>query len=60
MLLETVFGYELITHEENDTYEASSDKTRVDWELTSGSFLIVGNGSVVFSPYAGKPPLGFE
>lgn len=41
-------------------YEENSDKVRVDWELTEGTYLIVSEGSVVFTPYTGKPDLGFK
>ena len=31
-----------------------------DLELTEGTYLIVENGSLIFTPYAGKPSLGFK
>ena len=32
----------------------------IDLDLQPGTFLIIGNASVVFTPYSGKPSLGFK
>ena len=41
-------------------YESGSDKTEVDYDIKDGQFIIVEEGNAVFSPYSGKPSLGFK
>jgi hypothetical protein len=41
-------------------YYESGDTTQVDYELSAGIYVIIDDGNAVFSPYTGKPPLGFR
>ena len=43
----------------NSSYEAYAP-TEIDIELHEGRYLIIENGYLVFTPYEGKPSLGFE
>lgn len=49
-----------ISNPEGDYFDANSDKASVDYELQNGTYLIIDMGKVIFSPYAGKPELGFK
>ena len=40
-------------------FDAVSDISSIDFELKSGYYVIVEDGAVVFTPYIGKPTLGF-
>lgn len=41
-------------------YYQKGDATEVSWELKEGHFFIVEDGVALFTPYAGKPSLGFK
>lgn len=41
-------------------YDSTSDKSEVDFDLKAGTYIIIDSGSVIFTPYAGKPSLGFK
>lgn len=41
-------------------YEAGSDKTEIDLELKNGTYVVIEDGDAVFTPYTGKPGLGFK
>lgn len=41
-------------------FDASSDLTEFDIELTDGLYVHVEYGDVIFAPYRGKPSLGFK
>ena len=41
-------------------YYDASEKTEITWELGVGEFIIIEDGNAVFTPYAGKPSLGFK
>lgn len=41
-------------------YYEKGDATEVTWELKEGHFFIVEDGVALFTPYAGKPSLGFK
>lgn len=41
-------------------FDPSSDIDSLDVVLTDGTFLCIDEGSVIFTPYAGKPSLGFK
>ena len=36
------------------------DSTEVTWNLKNGDYFIVSSGIALFSPYSGKPSLGFK
>ena len=36
------------------------DATEVSWELEAGQYIVVDDGIAVFTPYSGKPSLGFK
>ena len=47
----------------NDTYKyykAESDLTSWTYEFTAGEYVKIEFGSAIFTPYAGKPSLGFK
>ncbi|MBQ7826280.1 MAG: hypothetical protein IJ337_08050 [Clostridia bacterium] len=54
-------GYQdhTLYHPDSFSYDPG-DQSSVDIELESGHFLSIIVGSVVFSPYTGKPDLGFS
>lgn len=41
-------------------FDPSSDKTSIDFDLKMGTFVIINNASAIFTPYSGKPNLGFK
>lgn len=46
-------------HRYYDDYK-SEYPLQIDYELKEGQFIIVEDGNVVFTPYTGKPSLGFK
>ena len=42
------------------TYTKGLDTTQIDIELKNGNYFCVTIGEAVFTPYAGKPNLGFK
>lgn len=54
------YELESITSPNSWMYDATSDRTEVDYELKSGTYVIIDGGNVIFTPYAGKPSLGFK
>lgn len=52
--------YESITNPNYKYYDPGSDKTQIDLDLKSGVYVVIDQGDVVFSPYAGRPSLGFK
>lgn len=51
---------ELIKDKDYRNFDASKDITSWNVELEAGQFLQVDYGPAVFTPYAGKPSLGFK
>lgn len=41
-------------------YYEKGDPTEVTWDLKDGQYFSVNEGVAVFSPYSGKPSLGFK
>ena len=41
-------------------FDPISDRTEIDFNLKKGMYVIIDGGNVIFSPYAGKPSLGFK
>lgn len=54
-----IYEYEYIYSETYRSYE-KGDKTEVTWDIKDGQYIIVDDGIVVFTPYAGAPSLGFK
>lgn len=46
-------------HRSYDSY-GSEYPPQIDYELKEGQFIIIEDGKVVFTPYTGKPSLGFK
>ena len=44
----------------NYRYYEKGESTEVTWELKDGHYFIVNSGIALFSPYSGKPSLGFK
>lgn len=42
------------------SYKAASDIDSIDVKLSDGDFIRIEDGSVIFTPYAGKASLGFK
>ena len=55
----SIYVYEILTCETNGTF-SDGDRTQIDFELKDGQFVIVDNCQMVFSPFSGKPDLGFK
>lgn len=41
-------------------YDQGEDLTQMDIDAKSGSYICIENGDVIFTPYTGKPKLGFK
>lgn len=41
-------------------YDATKDKTEWTVDLMDGQYIVVNYGDCIFTPYAGKPSLGFK
>jgi hypothetical protein len=54
-----IYEYETLVSPTYDYYQAS-DRTAVDFDLKDGQFVVVDYGQAVFTPYTGKPSLGFK
>ena len=50
-----IYSYQTIGAPDNDNYP-----DKVDIDLKQGTYIIVKNGPIVFTPYSGKPSLGFK
>lgn len=50
-----IYAYLDVAAPTNDKYPQV-----IDLDLKPGTYIIIGHGSVVFTPYAGKPSLGFK
>ena len=50
---ETIYSVNHRSYEKGDT-------TDVTWDLEDGHYFIVDDGIALFTPYAGKPSLGFK
>lgn len=44
----------------NYRYYEKGDRTEVTWDLKNGDYFIVDDGIALFTPYSGKPSLGFK
>lgn len=50
-----IYAYLDVASPDNDRYPQT-----IDLNLVPGTYIIIENGSVVFTPYSGKPDLGFK
>ena len=50
-----IYAYLDVAAPDNDRYPQT-----IDLDLKPNTYIIIGNASVVFTPYAGKPSLGFK
>ena len=50
-----IYAYLDVAAPTNDKYPQ-----KIDLDLKPGTFIIIGHASVVFTPYSGKPNLGFK
>ena len=50
-----IYDYLNVAAPTNDRYPQT-----IDIDLKPGTYIIIGNASVVFTPYSGKPSLGFK
>ena len=41
-------------------FNPASDKVSIDVDLKDGTYVIIDNANAIFTPYAGKPSLGFK
>ena len=55
---EFYFG-KVLTSKRNDYFDPLSDIDAIDLMLYEGTYVIIDLGPAVFSPYTGKPSLGF-
>lgn len=49
-----------LVSETSPAYRKDQSRVQLDWELTDGTYLIISSGSVIFTPYEGKPAFTFK
>lgn len=49
-----------LIHAKNDRFDPASDIAEVDYVFQDGWYVIIEYGAAVFTPYTGKPDLGFK
>ena len=42
------------------SFKENEDLTEIDINMSDGHYLIINDGNVIFTPYSGKPSLGFK
>lgn len=52
--------YEYIYSPTCSIFDENSDKSQIDIDMKDGCYVQISSGSCVFSPYSGKPSLGFS
>jgi hypothetical protein len=50
---------DFVTSETSDYFE-QDDKLQLDYDLKEGQYFVIDRGYAVFSPFSGKPDLGFK
>ena len=55
----SIYEYENLISETYAYYE-KGNKSEVDYDLKAGQYVVVTYGDAVFTPYQGKPSLGFK
>lgn len=53
-------SYEQVSSPSSSIYDPATDQTEVDFKLTDGTYVVIEYGSVIFTPYTGKPALSFQ
>lgn len=56
----SIYIAEFLTSPTNQFYIENDDKITTDIDMKDGFYVVISSGSAVFSPYAGKPDLGFK
>lgn len=51
---------EHVANPKSKYFDPTSDKAETDLVLKDGTYVIVDGGNVIFTPYSGKPSLGFK
>ena len=51
---------ETVNDPDYEYYDAVKDKTEWTVDLSAGQYVVINYGDVIFTPYAGKPSLGFK
>lgn len=51
---------EIISSPSCRTFDPNKDRTEIYIDAKSGFYFVIDSGSAVFTPYAGKPSLGFK
>ena len=54
-----IYEFESLVSPTYDYYE-EGNKTEVDYDLKAGQYIVISYGDAVFTPYKGKPSLGFK
>lgn len=49
-----------LTSPSNGMFEENESRIEIDGELKAGQYIQIDNGKAVFTPYSGKPDLGFK
>lgn len=55
-----IFAGQFIMSAESNYYDEKTDVAEFTVELTDGKYVEIDSGVAVFTPYAGKPSLGFK
>ncbi len=55
-----IYYSERIYSKESIMYDENSSKVSIDLEVKEGNYIIIDSGNVIFTPYTGKPSLGFK
>lgn len=56
----SVYYYEFVRCKDSKYFDEKSDLAEMDFDFKVGQYVIIDNGSLFFTPYAGKPDLGFK
>lgn len=60
-IIKSDFYYgESLTSPDDKNYDPDSDKAELELDLQEGFYVVINQGRVIFSPYSGKPSLGFK
>lgn len=54
------YYHETLVSLTSSIYEEGEDLQQIDIDAKSGSYIEIENGNVIFTPYSGKPKLGFK
>ena len=51
---------ENLTSPKSSCYNENKDIFSIDIDLKDGQYVMIDSGNVIFTPYQGKPTLGFK